>query len=86
MKKRYIYRVHIGWALPEYIADFKTKRKALNFIEAQTEPDLYSCYEADPDEEIVTIKWSSGDTFKVGESLVKEYRPYLDKGTMKVVG
>jgi hypothetical protein len=44
MKRKYTYVVYHGWAFSEKKAEFKTLKKALDFIESQEWPDEW-CYE-----------------------------------------
>ena len=44
MTKRYTYIVYHGWAFPEKVAEFKTLKKAIEFITSQEWPDEW-CFE-----------------------------------------
>lgn len=44
MKMQKVYIVYHGWAFSEKVAEFRTLKKAVAFIEAQEWPDEY-CFE-----------------------------------------
>jgi len=44
MRKRYVYKVFHGWAFPEFVEEFKSLKKAIQFIESKEDSDCW-CYE-----------------------------------------
>jgi len=48
-KKKSVYKVYHGWAFPEYVTEFHSLKKAIEYIEQQPDVECW-CYEKEWEE------------------------------------